>query len=119
VTLPVDEARQFCEDISAAGVRATIDPRKIVPPCLLLVPPTVTLDRLEGVSGQAEWQGFLLASVGSGNTDAWTQLDQLAAKVLPLLPVEIIQPSDYSPDGTTEYPAYTLTWTSQVEYSAP
>jgi hypothetical protein len=118
MTLPVDEARAFCDQLTAAGVRATHDPRKIVPPCLLLAPPTVTIDHLHG-GGQAEWVGYLLASVGAGHADAWTQLDTLTAKVLPLLPVETIQPSDYSPDGTTEYPAYTLTWTSQVEYSTP
>jgi hypothetical protein len=118
MTLPVQEAIEFCAKLTEAGVRATHDPRKVVPPCLLLTPPVVVMDALHGC-GQAEWTAYLLSAVGSGNADAWTQLDGLVAKVLPLLPVETIQPSDYSPDGTTEYPAYTLTWTSQVEYSAP
>lgn len=117
MTLPVDEARAFCDQLTAGGVRATHDPRKIVPPCLLIVPPNVRMDRSCG--GTADWTAYLLASTGAGNADAWAQLDKLAALVLPHLPVETLQPSDYSPDGTTEYPAYALTWTSQVEYGTP
>jgi hypothetical protein len=118
VTLPIEEARAACDEITAAGVRATVDPRKAVPPCLVIGPPQVSLDRLD-LCGTADWTAHLIAATGAGTTDAWSQLDSLVGVVLGILPVETIRPTDYSPDGTTEYPAYELTWTAQVDYQTP
>jgi hypothetical protein len=113
---PVDVARAWCTDLAEVGLRATTDPRKILPPCVLIRPPRILLDRLD-LCGTAEWSAYLLAATGVGDTDAWTQLDGMLVKALPLLPVTEVDVGSYEPDEATSYPAYVLTWTSQVEFT--
>ena len=112
---PIDLAKAYVAALTAAGVRATHDPRKVVAPCVLIAPPTVEMDTNCG--GTAEWTAYVLASTGPGNSDAWSQLDQLTLAALPVLPAERVAPASYSVDDTIAYPAFVLTWESQVEWS--
>lgn len=113
---PVDVAKSYVAELTKRGVRATHDPRKIVAPCVLIAPPTVSLDTNCG--GTADWTAYVLAATGVGNSDAWSQLDEMTAKILPVLPAEVVTPASYSVDDTTAYPAFTITWTESVEWSA-
>lgn len=108
-------ARGWCADLAAVGLRATTDPRKILPPCVLFRPPALRLDRLD--CGTAEWTALLLASTQVGDSDAWTQLDGMLGKILPLFPITDVEVGSYEIDEATSFPAYTLAWTSQVEFA--
>lgn len=115
MSTPVEQAKVWAAELSAAGIRATHDPRKIAPPCVLIVPPSVELD--SNCGGTGEWTAFALAAT-VGTSDAWEQLDQIVLKALPILPVERIEPNSYSAEETVQYPAFTMTWTETVEWSA-
>lgn len=114
MSTPVDQAKAYAAELTKAGVRATHDPRKVAPPCILIAPPRVVLDMNCG--GTAQWTALALATV-VGNSDAWQQLDRLVAKALPILPVESIDPQDYSVDDVTTYAAFALNWEGPVEWS--
>lgn len=115
---PVDTAKAYVAELTKLGIRATYDPRKVVAPCVLLVPPTVDLNTNCG--GSASWTAFALAATGAGNSDAWTQIDTLVAKALEVLPAERVEPAEYAlEDNPSNYPAYALTWTGQVEFTTP
>lgn len=114
MSTPVDQAKEYVAELAKVGVRATHDPRKLTPPCVLVAPPSVVLDTNCG--GTASWTAFVLATV-SGNSDAWMQLDSLTIKALDVLPVERVEPTDYAVDDVSSYAAFALTWTGSVEWS--
>jgi hypothetical protein len=95
-------------------IRATLDPRNVVPPCVLLNPPSLTLDLNCG--GTASYTAHVIAP-GAGNTDAWKLLDEMTAKVVGILnEVESIEPTSVSVDGTGDMPAFLLSWSASVDY---
>lgn len=110
---PIDAARGYCRELEAAGLRAVYDPRKAVPPCVVINPPTVTLDMNCG--GTAEWTAHAL--VASSASDAWAQLDGMVAAALPVLPVSTVTPVSLPVDGT-EFPAFQMTWSAPVAWDA-
>lgn len=112
---PIDTAKGYCEELVKAGVRATWDPRKIVTPCVLITPPEVTIDTNCG--GEGEWVALAIAATTVGNSDAWTQLDDLVKRALQVLPVEVATPDSWSPDASPAMPVYRLTWSAHTEWS--
>ena len=97
---------ELVEILTAAGVRATVDPRSATPPCVLVTPPERTYDLTCGYT--ARWKLWALAP-GPGNADAWAALDELVDKVRTVLDVERATFASYAlaVDSPT-VPAYQL-----------
>lgn len=101
--------------LSTAGIRATVDPRDVVPPCVLFTPPdNVRLDH--GCGGTADMVALLLVPA-VGNGDAWTALDEFLPNVLEHLPAEQIRTTSYTLDSSGPMPAYELTFTHLVDWN--
>lgn len=79
------KALEIASRLESAGIAATCDPRGATPPCVLLTPPSGTVDHMCGASGA--WQAIALSPT-TANLDAWKALDELLAAVVDVLPVE-------------------------------
>lgn len=103
----------LAQELTAAGVRATADPRSATPPCVLITPPERAYDL--GCGYTARWQLFALAP-GAGNADAHAALDELVDALAVLLPVERAAPASYvlSPDNPP-FPAYRVEFSEGIE----
>jgi hypothetical protein len=102
-------AVEIAEALSAAGVRATVDPRSVNPPCVLVTRPDYRNDLGCGVT--ATWR--LIAMVpGADNADAWKALDALVGAVDEALGVwSDVRPTGYQVDpNATPNPAYEMTY---------
>ena len=97
----------YLADLKGASIRATMDPRSVNPPTVLLVPPT--FDLTVNCGGDAEFRALVLAPPPA-NLDAWRVLDDLAAKVADVIPIERIRPTQYGVDDTGALPALELSW---------
>lgn len=98
-------------ELVAAGVRATVDVRNAVPPCVLIPPPARRYDLNTGYS--VEWRLYCLAP-GAGNRDAWDALDELLAQLEAVVDVERAEPGSYTlptESGVVNVPAYIVTMT--------
>jgi hypothetical protein len=111
---PVDAAREYCRQLQDAGVRAVHDPRKLVPPCIIISPPTVTIDM--GCGGTAQWSAHAVAA--SNASDAWAQIDGMVAISLGVLPVENVTPVGFPGGDGSEYLAFQMTWSAPVAWDA-
>lgn len=67
--------REVLEKLTSLGIAAWSDPRYVDPPGVLLMPETLTFDRLDPASGRARitWEAWVLAP----DTDAVTTLSDL------------------------------------------
>lgn len=95
----------------AEGIRATVDVRNAVPPCVLIPPPARRYDLNTGYS--VEWRLYCLAP-GPGNRDTWHALDELLAQLELVVDVERAEPGSYTlptDAGTLNVPAYIVTMT--------
>lgn len=102
-------AVQIAEALTAAGVRATVDPRSVNPPCVLVTRPDYTNDLNCGAT--ATWR--LMAIVpGADNADAWKALDALVGKVDAALNVwSQVRATGYQTDpNSPPNPAYEMTY---------
>lgn len=113
---PIEQAKAYCAGLEAAGVRATWDPRRIVPPSVIIAPPTVTFDTNCG--GTGEWKAYALAAT-SGDASAWGQLDLMVARAVEVLPVENVQPAEYQVDEMASFPAFQMSWSETTEWRTP
>lgn len=112
---PIDICRSYADQLNASGIRATVDPRDAVPPCVLFTPPDqVRLDM--GCAGSADLTALLLVP-GPGQSDAWAALDATLPAVLEMLPVEQIRSTSYTLDASGPMPAYELTFTHLVDWN--
>lgn len=109
----IDRLNSYAMELAAVGVRATLDPRSVNPPCVLLIPPTMALDVSCG--GTATFTAYALTR-GPGNADAWKSLDQLTAQAYQVLPLEGFEPGSYAVDDGTPLPAFILTWTEALTW---
>jgi hypothetical protein len=109
----IDLLEQTLADLDSAGVRATMDPRNLNPPGVLVVPPEFDLD--VGCGGTGNFSAFVVAP-GPANLDAWRALDALAAQTATAIPVERIRATFYTPDDTSRLPALELTWTRALSW---
>jgi hypothetical protein len=103
-----EAAQQLVEALVAAGINATSDPRSALPPCVLVPPPVG--DFQTGMCSQ--WCAFeiYVLAPGTGNSDAFKQLEWLAYWTRQALPNITAQyPSQYSltPDSPS-LPAYRM-----------
>jgi hypothetical protein len=109
----IDEVERIAGELNAAGIRATIDPRAVNPPCVLLVPPAVVLDLNCG--GTAEFTALVIVP-SPANSQAWRLADRIAADASAVIPVERIEPSSYAVDDTGALPALSLSWQGAVSW---
>lgn len=117
---PLQVCRQWAGLLTAAGVRAGVNPRDVQTPCVLFVPPVAVQFDL-GCGGTAELRGLLLVS-GPAQDDAWAALEELLPLVLDVLPVapDSLRTTTYSTDPTFgQMPAYELSFTLAVDWSQP
>lgn len=109
----LDVLNSYVVELTAVGIRATLDPRSVNPPCVLLIPPTMALDVAGG--GTATFTAYALTR-GPGNADAWKSLDQLTTQAIEVLPLESFEPGSYAVDDGTPLPCFTLTWTEALTW---
>lgn len=106
VTPGFDRGLELVDQLVAAGITATVDPRAATPPCVLATPPNKTYDLSCGFTGG--WSFWALAP-GTGTADAWKALDALETAVAEVFPVTRSTFASYSlsPDNPS-YPAYRI-----------
>lgn len=111
---PADQLQGYLDALTAAGIRASDDPRDINPPMLLLRPPTLSYRFGRGCVA-ADWTARLVL-VNAG-------VRQALAEALPLLQqiqdalqlVYTATPADFDlPDGGGPTPGYQLTWSTHL-----
>lgn len=107
----IDLGLELVATLEGAGLRATVDVRNAVPPCVLVPPPVRRYDLNTGYS--VEWRLYALAP-GPGTSDAWLALDALLDALDDVLDVERAEPGSYTiptADGALNVPAYIITAT--------
>jgi len=108
---------EIVAQLDAAGIRATDDPRAVLPPCALVGPPTLQPSNIGGCAYDATWRIDLIG-VASGGIQAFQSLDDLLENVLPLLPgYEIATPGTWLLSGGGDpLPSYTVNWMEAVPW---
>ena len=110
-------ARSWADELTAAGIRAGVNPKDVVPPCVLFTPPDqVRFDLACG--GTADLRALVLVP-GPGQADAWAALDGFLPEVLNHLPVppDELRTTTYTVDASGPMPAYELSFTHTVDWS--
>ena len=110
-----DEMRRIVDQLRAAGIRATDDPRQLNLPCVIVGPPSISeLDT--GSSGLAMITAYVVG-LPPGNLASWRAIDDLAEQVGRVVDVELLQPVNYEAEsGKDPLPALQLTWTRQLTW---
>lgn len=79
------DAAEIRDRLIAAGVRATTDPRRVTPPCVLVAPQEVEFEAMCPGEGPTDWVLHCL-SAPPGGEDALKSISQLVAAVLGVYP---------------------------------
>jgi hypothetical protein len=105
--------RELAEQLTAAGLVATADPRSATPPCVLVPPPRRLYD--VGCGYSAEWELVPIVP-GPGNADADVALSTMVDQLAALLPVTGADPTSYvlSPDNPP-FPAYRVRFLEGID----
>ena len=106
------EAEKYAEAITATGIRATLDPRRVDPPCALIVPTRASFQQTLACDGFAPttWNIHLLAP-GVGDQYAMQHLSTMAASVLKGMQATAdIEVTSYRVDSGDAYPCITITF---------
>lgn len=114
---PLSTAQTWVAALTAAGIRAAVDPRNMNPPFVLFTPPNeVRIDLNCG--GSADMTAVLIVP-GPGAGDAWAQLESLFARIMreELLPVERVAAVTFAAAGETQLPAYEMSWSEPVAWN--
>jgi hypothetical protein len=118
MTQVMDYLKDLVAQFQSNSIRATMDPRSVNPPCVLLTPPSLEININRGAS--AEFTALALVP-GPGNADAFAALDRLTQDVCRniLVNAERITPVEYSPDDSPGYPAYQIEWSASLDWPDP
>lgn len=109
----IARARELVAILQAADINAGTDPAGIIPPAVLIPPPSRVTDLFCGYS--ATWRPVLLAPGTAGSDAGWVQLDELLDSVSAALTAaglswETVEPIAYTlAAGQAPLPAYQLT----------
>lgn len=104
----LDRAEAIVQALTAAGLRATLDPSAVNPPCVLVVPPGRTWDVSCGFT--ARWQLFAIAPAALGaDRTAWAALDALVDAVAEVVDVETADLITFTVQGQS-LPTYALSF---------
>lgn len=110
-------ADELVEQLVAAGIKATTDPRAAHPPCVLATPPARTYDVNTEAGYSAEWVLWALAPA-PGSAASWDKLDELVDAVASVLDVERAEPGSYQLPATSPgvpVPAYRITTAPEAQ----
>ena len=103
-------ASDIVDRLTAAGIRATLDPRNLTPPGVLVRPPTITYDLAYGHT--VEWTVTAYVP-GPYNGDALAALIGPGALVSAIdAALDCVTAARPGPDPET--PSYELSWTEGV-----
>jgi hypothetical protein len=108
-----DAGAVIVEKLTAAGIRATMDPGALNPPAVLVVPPRRTYDVACGYTALWGLRAIVPAPTGGDHT-AWAQLDTLVDAIASVYPVETATPYGY-PTGSQILPSYLVTFQEVCE----
>lgn len=101
-------AQEIITELEASGVRATLDPGLIAPPCVLLVPPSFTFGLACGAD--AAWRCPALAPATQiAEAGTWEALDNMASVASQVVDLSAVDLVAYTVNGRV-YPAYLLSW---------
>lgn len=116
---PLQTATAWATLLTSHGVRATTNPKDVVPPCVLFTPPD-TVDFDLGCGGTAVMRALVLVG-GPGQLEAWQALEVFLPSVLEVLPVppDQLRTTTYAVDSSGPMPAYELSFTVLVDWSKP
>lgn len=105
----VDQAEAYAAELTAAGVPTFVDPRKAAAnlPCVLILPPSLTWDRLGGTPSIA-WRLAVIAR-GPAGLDTWRALDDLLALLADQVALTSAEPGSYTLTGADPLPCYAVT----------
>lgn len=100
--------------LNAAGVRATMNPASVNPPCVLVLPPALEIGTI--CANDARCEAVIIAAPPAGH-DAIVTLYGLLPVVCETIPdIETVEPATYRVDDTGgALPALKLTWQSMVD----
>lgn len=110
----VDATDRIVARLKAAGLRAFIDPRAVNPPCLLVLPPTMSFSF--GRGGYSADYTVLAVSSSTDKRTQWMELSDLITRTQEALGwmVTMVRPADvWSADQSTLLPGYEMTWTEK------
>lgn len=100
-----DEAVVIRDRLVAAGVRAVTDPRRVDPPCVLVVPTLGSFDTNCVGDASTDWSLMVLGPQPGGE-DALKVLGAMAAKVIgEFHDVADVEMTQYSTDSAGSWPA--------------
>lgn len=105
----IEQAEGYADELTTAGVPTFVDPKKAAAnlPCVLIVPPTLTWDRLGG-SASVAWRLVVLAR-GPHGLACWAVLDDLVRRLAQVVAVESAEPGVYTLTGADPLPCYAVT----------
>lgn len=107
-----DRADQLVDELTDAGVRATIEPATAAPPCVLVLPPTRRYDLACGFTARWTLAAIAPGALGADRT-TWDALDVLADAVAATVDVFDAEPVAYVLNGQ-QLPALLLTFEEAV-----
>ena len=114
----MDYLTDLVQQCQAQGIRASLDPRSVNPPCVLFTPPALEININRGAT--ADFSALALVP-GPGNADAFSALDRLTQDLCRevLTNAERITPVDYTPDNGPSYPAFQVEWSASLDWPDP
>lgn len=110
-----EAAQGIVDALKAGGVRATLDPRDVNPPCVLVRPPDLAY-RFRYGDWDATWKAWALTP-DAGRGQVLKAFGPMLAAVQDALGgvVTAATPEDVTlPDGST-IPGYALSWTERIK----
>lgn len=109
---PLERAQELVQKLEAQGVRATVDPGTIAPPCVLFTPPNLGFGLQ--CAYDATWRCPVLAPVMQvAEKGTWEELDRMVSVMADTVDLQSADLVSYTVNGR-QYPAYLLTWNEGI-----
>ena len=103
-----DLARDIRDTLTESGVRATTDPRRVDPPCVLVLPEEAEFGHMAPGTGATSWVLRVLAPP-PGNSDAFQVLSEVASQTITCVPdIQSARVTSYQTDGGDPLPCVEL-----------
>ena len=107
-----DLARDIRDALLDSGVRATTDPRRVDPPCVLVLPEDAEFTHMDAGTGPTTWVLRCLAPP-PGNSDAFQILSDLVAATITCVPdVQTARTASYVTDAGDPWACIELRFTA-------
>lgn len=103
-----DDVLEIVKSLTDAGIRATADPRRVDPPCVLVVPESAEFETNCTGQGTTNWVLHVLAGQ-PGGMEAMRNLASMTAEVLTVNQrIEDVRLNSYSNDTGQPWPSFEL-----------